>query len=519
MSGWNHLFWEQGIIFSHHQTGSHIIPKWSDLKIVTLALPILFALYMVLPLNDVKAQSGSAIAIKGAAQNEIGTKEPPPRRLTVAEAAGMAVGKVIYRNVVLVDGNDTESRSGMAIVIQDDRIADIMPDPSLSDAALKDATVYDMAGQFALPGLIDSHVHLATIPHREIASALLKRNIYGGITGVRDMAGDVRSLADLSRASLVNEIPAPDLFYASLMAGADFFSDRRTVTSGLGGTPGKLPWMQAIGDDSKIPLMVAQAKGTWATGIKIYANLPGSLVQSIIAEGKEQNIPVWSHLQVYPADPYDSLGATVVSHVCMIARYVGERNKQRYGHDNPPSYEGITADHPEIRKYISKLAASGTIMDATLNLYGEWDETAENATEADNAPPARPRCSLALAAGITRVMNDAGVPIIAGTDGSAPATAPFPKLYEELELLVKHAGLTPHEAIQSATLTAARGLGKADEFGTLETGKFANMVFLKDNPLKNISALRSISLTVKRGHRFERKDYKHKTIPELIFPE
>ncbi|MEO9468659.1 amidohydrolase family protein [Parasphingorhabdus sp.] len=490
------------------------VQNWSNLKNTVLVLLIIFACIAGSFWNDAKAQSQNTIQIDAGAANS----ERP--RLTVADAAGLALGRTVYRNVVLIDGTDIAPRSAMAIVIQDDRIDDILPDASLTETLLKDATVFDMAGQFAIPGLIDSHVHLATIPHREIASALLKRSIYGGITGVRDMAGDVRSLADLSRASLVNEIPAPDLFYASLMAGADFFSDRRTVTSGLGGIPGKLPWMQAIGEDSKIPLMVAQAKGTWATGIKVYANLPGKLVQSIIAEGREQNVPVWSHLQVYPADPYDSLGATVVSHVCMIARYVGERNKQRYGHDNPPSYEGITANHPEIRNYISELVASGTIMDATLNLYGEWDATqGKEASKDADAPPARPRCSLPLAADITRAMNDAGVPIIAGTDGAAPASAPFPKLYEELEILVKHAGLTPHQAIKSATVTAARGLGKAEQFGTLETGKFANMVFLKDNPLENISALRSISLTVKRGHRFERKDYKHQTIPELIFPE
>lgn len=496
------------------ESRGRVVQNWSKLKNAALALLTLAAFVAIFSVNQLHAQPKNTTQIEGDASE---AKSP---RLTVAEAAGLALGRTVYRNVVLIDGTDINARGAMAIIIQDDRIADIVPDASLTEALLKDATVYDMAGQFALPGLIDSHVHLATLPHREIASALLKRNIYGGITGVRDMAGDVRSLADLSRASLVNEIPAPDLFYASLMAGPDFFSDRRTVTSGLGGTPGKLPWMQAIGEDSRIPLMVAQAKGTWATGIKIYANLPGNLVQSIIAEGKEQNFPVWSHLQVYPADPYDSLGATVVSHVCMIARYVGERNKQRYGHDNPPSYEGITADHPEIRKYITELAASGTIMDATLNLYGEWDSVANNETaKEDDAPPARPRCSLPLAAGITRAMNDAGVPIIAGTDGAAPATAPFPKLYQELELLVNHAGLTPHQVIKSATLTAARALGKTEDFGTLETGKLANMVFLKDNPLENISALRSISLTVKRGHRFERKDYKHKTIPELIFPE
>ncbi|MEP2987449.1 MAG: amidohydrolase family protein [Parasphingorhabdus sp.] len=442
------------------------------------------------------------------------------QKKSVAEAAGLAEQKTIYRNLVLIDGTESSARSGMAILVSDDRIAAIVSVTDLTQQMLDGATIHDMGGQYALPGLIDSHVHLATLPHREIASAYLKRYVYGGITGVRDMAGDVRSLADLSRASLVNEIPASDIYYASLMAGPDFFSDPRTITSGLGGVPGKLPWMQAIDENSQIPLMVAQAKGTWATGIKIYANLSGPLVQSIIEEGKRQDFPVWSHLQVYPATPYDSLGATVVSHVCMIARYAGERNKQRYGHDDPPSYDGITADHPEIQKYIRALAASGTIMDATLILY--QDLAAEDkaaAMLAKEAPPQRPRCPLTLAADITRAMNEAGVPIIAGTDGVAQAADPFPKLYEELNALVDNAGLTPQQAIMSATSIAARGLGKDDQIGTLEPGKYANIVFVRENPLANISALRTISLTVKRRHRFQRSEYRHKTIPELVFPE
>lgn len=445
-----------------------------------------------------------------------------PKKKSIADAAGLAEKKTIYRNLVLIDGTESSARSEMAIVIRDDRITAILPMVELTSEMLDGAAIQDMAGQYALPGLIDSHVHLATLPHREIASAYLKRYIYGGITGVRDMAGDVRSLADLSRASLVNEIPAPDLFYASLMAGPDFFSDPRTVTSGLGGVPGELPWMQAIDKNSDIPLMVAQAKGTWATGIKIYANLAGQLVQSIIAEGKRQNFPVWSHLQVYPATPFDSLGATAVSHVCMIARYAGERNKQRYGHDNPPSYDGITVDHPEIQKYIRALAASGTIMDATLILYQDLaaeDKAAALATNGAAPAPKRPRCPMALAADITRAINEAGVPIMAGTDGAAQANDPYPKLYEELKVLVNHAGLTPQQAIMTATSIAARGLGKEDQIGTLEPGKYANIVFVRENPLADISALRSISLTVKRGHRFLRNDYQHQTIPELVFPE
>lgn len=439
---------------------------------------------------------------------------------SLADVSGLAQQKAIYNNVTLIGGKSSHPVERMAILVGNDTILNIVPVDQVTPAMLEEATVYDMDGQFALPGLIDSHVHLATLPDRPIASAYLRRFLYGGITDVRDMAGDVRALADLSRAALINEIPAPDIHYTALMAGPSFFSDPRTVTSGLGGTPGQLPWMQAIDRDSDIRLMVAQAKGTWATGIKIYANLPGEIVQSIITEAKTQNMPIWSHLQVYPATPYDSLGATAVSHVCMIARYAGERNKQRYGHDNPPSYENVSAEHPEIQNYVASLAKSGTIMDATLVLYKDLAREYQAAIRHNGQTPLRrPRCSLSLAADITRAMNEAGVPIIAGTDGFAPPDQPFPKLYEELALLVEQAGLTPRQAIAAATINAANALGKGNKIGSLEPGKLANIVFLNENPLADIRALYSINLTVKRGHRFPRKDYQHEIIPELIYPE
>ena len=402
-------------------------------------------------INGVHARGlSNSSAIAGSAGSGSASWSDKPEKKTVAEVAGLAQQKTIYRNIVLIDGKGLPPRAQMAILVEDDKISAVKPISQLTPDMLEDATIYDMEGQYALPGLIDSHVHLATLPDREVSSAYLRRHIYGGITGVRDMAEDVRALADLSRAALVNEIPAPDIHYAALMAGPDFFSDPRTVSSGLGGVPGQLPWMQAIDENSEIPLMVAQAKGTWATGIKIYANLPGEIVQSIIAESKDQNFPVWSHLQVYPATPYDSLGATAVSHVCMIARYVGERNKQRYGHDNPPSYEGMTARHPEVQRYVAALEQSRTMMDATLVLYKDLEREYQAAVRRGKKALLRPpRCPLSLAADITRAVNEAGVPIIAGTDGSAPPNHPFPKLYEELGLLVREAKLSPLQAIMT----------------------------------------------------------------------
>ena len=140
------------------------------------------------------------------------------------------------------------------------------------------AEVVDLAGRFVIPGLIDSHQHLATPPDRVQAEAWLRRMVYGGVTAIRDMADDLRQIADLARACLVGEIPGPDIRYAALMAGPSFFDDPRTWQVSPGETPGTVPWMQAITDETDLVIATALARGTHASAIKIYADLPAELV-------------------------------------------------------------------------------------------------------------------------------------------------------------------------------------------------------------------------------------------------
>ena len=248
------------------------------------------------------------------------------------------------------------------------------------------------------------------------------------------MAGDVRALADLSRAALINEIQSPDIHYSALMAGESFFQDPRTTMSGLGVTPGAVPWMQAIDEATDIRLAVAQAKGTWATGIKIYANLSGTLVQRIIREGRRQGMPVWTHAKVYPANPFDSVGAHAVSHACMIARHVLENGRQfDAAAGDTLDYGAFSVDAPEFVRYAEALASSGTNFDATMLVYREQT---------------LPDCGLdAVVAPIVAALHHSGVNIVAGTDADTPPEDPFPAIIEEMELLSKVEGMTNADVI------------------------------------------------------------------------
>ncbi len=434
----------------------------------------------------------------------------------IAKAQGIATDVVAYRNASLFSAvNGDDMLDAVTIMVDGDRIAAIVPSAEDAAALPEGAHIVDADGWYAIPGLVDSHVHLATLPDRAHATAMLRRYLYGGITTVRDMAGDARALAELSRAALIGEIDAPDIKYAALMAGPGFFSDPRTVMAALGERPGYVSWLQAIDGRTNLPLAVAEARGTGATGIKIYANLSGELTQAIIAEGRAQDIPVWAHVEVYPADIYAAIGATAVSHVCMIAESL-----LRPPGAVPRSPEAMVdlgqfdVNAPAFQRYLKEMTASGSALDATAALSKKNAEARATGGPDEGASAARPVCPFdTVIDPILSALHAAGVPIVAGTDYAAPPDDPFPALVEEMETLEQVRTMSTADVIRSATVNAATVLGLADEIGSIEVGKYANIVFLKDDPLQGVQNLRSVVLTVKRGHAFFREDYEHQPIP------
>lgn len=410
--------------------------------------------------------------------------------------------RIVYRHAALIDGTGAPLRADMAVITEGERITAVLPDRGLTPAQLAGAEQVDLAGRYLLPGLIDSHQHLATPPDRPAAEASLRRDVYSGVTAIRDMADDLRQVGDLARAAHVGEIPSPDIYYAALMAGPSFFEDVRTQAAAEGADAGHVPWMQAIDDRTDLPLAVAMARGTSASAIKIYANLPGRLVAAITKEAHRQNILVWAHGMVFPATPEEVVGAGVdtVSHTCYLAYQAMAARPDSYQHRFPVDYPLFEHDNPVMASLFAEMHRRGTILDATNRVY-EGVEAA--ARQAGKTPP----CTVALATRLTNQAWRAGVLISAGTDGETPRTYEWPAVFDEFELLGGPAGLPPADVIRAATLTGAMAMGQQKQMGSIEPGKLANFAVLARNPLDDVHNLRSVVLTVKRGRRFPRADF------------
>jgi imidazolonepropionase-like amidohydrolase len=418
---------------------------------------------------------------------------------------------IVYRGVELIDGTGGPLRHDMAVVVQGETIKRVIP--SRAVPSLPNAEMVDLRGRYLIPGLIDSHEHLATPPARRQALAMMRRDFYSGITAVRDMADDLREVGALARMARSGEVAGPDIYYAALMAGPSFFEDPRTHAAAKGAVPGKVPWMQAIDAGTDLPRAVALARGTGATAIKIYANLPADLVRRITAEAHRQHMLVWAHGMVFPATPAEVVGAGVdsVSHVCYLAYQASERRPSSYQDRFPVDYARFRdGDNQVMAGLFREMRRRNIILDATDRVYAEMDRRA--AAHPGGKPP---HCNSDLASRLTNQAWRAGVAISAGTDGYAARTSPWPSLHEEMILLATKAGMPPAAVLRSATLIGARAIGQERMMGTIAPGKLANMVVLERNPLENIANLRSTLLVVKRGRRFERSDYKPVTREEM----
>jgi hypothetical protein len=404
-----------------------------------------------------------------------------------------------YVGASVLDPSGDRFDSNVTIVVRGAKISAVGPAGSI--AVPQGARTVRLAGHYIIPGLVNSHVHLATVAVPRDARAYLRRELYSGVTMVRDMAGDVRLLTELKREAAQDEIIAPDIYYAALMAGESFFADPRTHDSSRGLDPGTAPWMRAITAATDVPQAVAEAKGTGATAIKLYADLPASLVAAITTEAHRQRMLVWAHAAIFPARPGDVVdaGVDVMSHADFLAFESITRFPGNFQAAKLTDLRGWQMT-PTVDAVLTKMKDRGTILDATIDVGYRSPQ---------------PRWPSSLAPLLAREAYRRGIKISAGTDDDADWNDPNSAMLAEIERLVHEVGMSTADALRSATIIGAHTIGQQDSAGILAEGRVANFVVLGANPLGDIHNLRSVVLIVKHGISHARSAYRPVTVRDM----
>ena len=385
----------------------------------------------------------------------------------------------------LIDGTGAPAMRDAAIVIRGGRI--VAAGPSAKVPVPRGARIINTTGATMLPGLWDMHTHYAQAEWGPIYLA-------AGVTTVRDVGNQLEFLLGARQAIASGRGIGPRLLAAGIIDG----DAPNAMGVARAGTPQQgVDWVRRY-----------HAAGL--EQIKIYGSVAPEVLQAITAEAHAQKMTVTGHVP-RGLDGYQGVAAGMdqINHVQFVLRMM------RAAGDSTP----LTMDDPEAKRAIAFLKQHGTVIDPTIALAElnthpidqpvsafepGVDKVAPELRAAlthTGAPPERAAAAKAqyrTLLAIVGALHRAGVPIVAGTDLAVPGHS----LHRELELYVE-AGFTPMEAIQSATLQAARAMGLERESGTLRRGLRADVLVVDGNPLARISDTRNVRLVVANGRVFE----------------
>jgi len=373
-------------------------------------------------------------------------------------------------HVTVIDCTGAPAQPNSTVVVAQGHITAVGPGDAVKIPA--GTHVVDATGKFLIPGLWDMHGHLT-----DATADAFPLLIMNGVTGVRDMGGDLAQIdrwrSEIESGARVGpHIIRAGPFVDGPKEGA---THRLTVR-----TP----------EEARQAVRNLKAKGV--DFIKVHNALPPEAFSALMDEAHKEHIPVAVHLpkNVSSAEASDA-GVASLEHVETL-------------YENALWRKGATAKTTEQavdeilgttgQDLFQRFVKNSTWYVPTLVAYERgfvlWSNDSEDL---------KPRLEIHRRnIEVVRMMHKARVEIMAGSDFSDWALVPGVDLHNELALLVE-AGFTPMEALQAATLNPAKFLAKTDTYGTIQVGRVADLVLLDMNPLEDISHTRKIRAVVLKG--------------------
>jgi imidazolonepropionase-like amidohydrolase len=422
----------------------------------------------------------------------------------------------VIAHVDVLDPRDGTVAPDRAIAIRGDRIVGV----TAAAAAPAAARTIDGTGKVVIPGLWDMHVHTyfgTWVPGGdEVTLPLL---LASGVTGVRDMGSDLEPILAARAAIAEGKKLGPRLVVAGPM---------------LDGPKTQFPASIAIATPEDGRRAVEMLAGRGVDFIKLQSYVPRDAYFAIAEACKQRGIVFVGHVpDAIRGGEAARAGQKSFEHLIGIFEGSSTAEDALLAGGKSPAKFLETFDAGKEAALTRELAAKQVWQCPTLYWErGQWlvdaidvrsDPDAQYAPvswreqswprftqsiikELDTDPlPVRERF-VAHELEIVRRLHAAGVPFLAGTDTPAGVDViPGVSLHKELARFVD-AGLTPLQALQTATINPARFLGREADLGTVERGKLADLVLLDKNPLTDIANTRAITAVVANGRYFSRAD-------------
>ena len=429
-------------------------------------------------------------------------------------------------NVTVIDAINGV-RENHTVVFDGDQITSVVS----ADADVSAAETIDGTGKYLIPGLWDAHVHL-TYDDRftDIMPALF---LSYGVTSVRDTGGLMQKILPVVENMRAEGAVAPRVFFAGPLLDGNF-----VVYDGVDRP--EIGTRNATPEEARNTIRDLKEQGV--DFIKIYEMVSPETFEAMVETARELGLPIDSHVPLSlragtagpPVDSMEHLRNVELDCASNAPELHETRLERLKNPDNLSGYELRSSLHslqrlPAIAAYdeercnqvLDALASTLQVPTLRLNatnlappsLKDDWqdalsrlppDVRQEWSAEADGVVenPLQEFTQFGeWSLFLTGRMHSRDVPIAAGTDTPIFINVPGFSLHSELEMLVR-AGMSPLEALHSATVRPAEFFSLQDEMGTIDVGRKADLVLLDADPLADISNTRRISAVVSKGEYY-----------------
>jgi len=409
--------------------------------------------------------------------------------LALAAAAlwsGRAAAQITaLTHATLIDGSGALPQANVTIVMENGRIRDLGPDI----AAPAGAAVIDLTGKFVVPGIINGHGHVGPAPR----DGQLRQYALYGVTTTTSMGSDPDDIVDYKARQRAGDLRGARILtvkyrFTTLRGNGDDYKTPEAARGQVDEIAGKgadfiKVWLDAQG--GRVPKLSRE----YVSAVFDQARKHGLLTMAHIVELADARMAVEEGVNMLVHDvrdqdiPADFLATLKARNVWVTSTLAREEGMFRAG--------GGTTDDPFFTRGLS--------LQQVADLNKKLEALARD--------PERPALIRAFEQDKVNVkkLSDAGVRLGFGTDSGGASERFFVQGYFEhrqMELL-REAGLTPMQIIQSFSKNNAEMLGIAKDLGTLAKGKAADLLVLAGNPLDNIHNMRTIEAVYLGGRKFE----------------